>query len=96
MFSSCHCVEFACSPCVVEGRLLRLCDYAETENALGKKIKIKKCLYKVIFKRNPFYMDTLETTENNVVPMLGLVWRYSLKEEKEEDEDLIFILKNNI
>lgn len=41
-------------------------------------------------------MDTLETTENNVVPMLGLVWRYSLKEEKEEDEDLIFILKNNI
>lgn len=62
----------------------------------GKKKKKKICLYKVIFKRNPFYMDTLETTENNVVPMLGLVWRYSLKEEKEEDEDLIFILKNNI
>lgn len=26
-------------------------------------------------KKIPFYPNTLETTNNNVIPMLGLMWR---------------------
>lgn len=39
------------------------------ENALEKK----KCLHKTVFKDFAVYTETLETTENNVVPMPGLV-----------------------
>lgn len=33
-------------------------------------------LLEAIFKEIPVYIDTRETTENDVVPMTGLVWRH--------------------
>lgn len=33
------------------------------------------CLHKAVFKKFPVYTEMLETTENDVVPMPGLVWR---------------------
>lgn len=34
----------------------------------------KKALEKAVFKKNPVHTDTLETTDNDVVPILGMVW----------------------
>lgn len=41
------------------------------ENALEKNL----CLHKAVFKKFPVYTEMLETTENDVVPMPGLVRR---------------------
>lgn len=41
------------------------------ENALKKKT----CFHEAVLKRNPVYTNTLENTENDVVPMSSLAWR---------------------
>lgn len=32
--------------------------------------------YKVVFKNNLVYMDTVDTPQNDVVPMIDLVWHH--------------------
>lgn len=68
------------------------CVYTETDffepQIFSKKIK-KSHSHKAVFRKFPVQLDTLEITENDVVPMPGLVPQvYSLNADEEEEEHL--------